>query len=205
MNAPLADFERVGGRLCLDFVNTRGSQFDHDAREYVADYADLVAWLRLCEDGLDARQTTRLLATARAHPRRASEVFAKSREVRALLYRIIAARANGKAPARADLETFDREAQAALAERTLTPGEHWRWSWRDDGALELPLWIVLASSVDLLLDDDASRLKQCPAPDGCGWLFYDTSKNATRRWCSMRMCGNGAKARRFQRRQRDAR
>lgn len=204
MNASLDDFERVGGRLCLDFVNTRGSYFDPEAREYIADYADLVAWLRLCEDGLDARQTTRLLAAARAHPRRASEVFAKSRELRALLYRIIAARANGKTPARADLETFDRETQAALAERTLTPGEHWRWSWRDDGALELPLWLVLASSVDLLLDDDPSRLKQCPAPDGCGWLFYDTSKNATRRWCSMRMCGNGAKSRRFQRRQREA-
>ena len=205
MNQPLADFERVGGRLCLDFVNTRGSHFDADAREYLDDYASLVGWLRLCDAGLDARQASRLLAAARAHPRRAGDVFAKSRELRALLYRIVAARANGKAPARADLETFDREAQSALAERTLTPGEHWRWTWRDDGALELPLWLVLASSVDLLLDDDASRLRQCPAPDGCGWLFYDTSKNATRRWCSMRMCGNGAKARRFQRRQRDAR
>ena len=206
MNASLADFERVGGRLCLDFVNTRGSHFDPGAREYVADYAGLVAWLRLCDGGLDARQATRLLASARAHPRRASEVFARSRELRGLLYRILAARTSRKAPARADLETFDREAQAALAQRTLVPGgDHWRWSWRDDGALELPLWIVLASSVDLLLADDPSRLKQCPAPDGCGWLFYDASKNATRRWCSMRMCGNGAKARRFQRRRREAR
>jgi predicted RNA-binding Zn ribbon-like protein len=198
------DFERVGGRLCLDFVNTRGSHFDADAREYLDDYAALVAWLRRCDGGLDARQATRLLAGAQAHPRRASDVFAKSRELRALLYRMIAARADGKAPARADLEAFNDEAQRALAERTLTPGAHWRWSWRDDGALELVLWIVLASAVDLLVDDDPSRLRQCPAPDGCGWLFYDTSKNATRRWCSMRMCGNGAKARRFQRRLREA-
>ncbi len=205
MSASLQDFERVGGRLCLDFVNTRGSHFDPDAREYVGDYAGLVAWLRLCEGGLDARQTSRLLAVARAHPRRAGEVFAKSRELRALLYRILAARANGNAPVRADLEAFDRDAQAALAERTLTPGEHWRWTWRDDGALELPLRIVLASSVDLLVEDDPARLRQCPAPDGCGWLFYDTSRNATRRWCSMSMCGNGAKSRRFQRRRREAR
>ncbi|HEX5123322.1 MAG TPA: CGNR zinc finger domain-containing protein [Rhodanobacteraceae bacterium] len=205
MNASAQDFERVGGRLCLDFVNTRGSHFDPDAREYVGDYAGLVTWLRLCEGGLDARQAARLLASARTHPRLAGEVFAKSRELRALLYRILAARANGNAPVRADLETFDREAQAALAERTLTPGEHWRWTWRDDGALELPLRIVLASSVDLLVNDDPARLRQCPAPDGCGWLFYDTSRNATRRWCSMSMCGNGAKSRRFQRRRREAR
>jgi predicted RNA-binding Zn ribbon-like protein len=85
------------------------------------------------------------------------------------------------------------------------PGEHWRWTWRDDAALEHPLRIVLASSVDLLVEDDPARLRQCPAPDGCGWLFHDTSRNATRRWCSMRMCGNGAKSRRFQRRLREAR
>ena len=34
-------------------------------------------------------------------------------------------------------------------------------------------------------------------------LFYDVGKNGSRRWCSMRMCGNAAKARRFQRRLRE--
>jgi predicted RNA-binding Zn ribbon-like protein len=202
MTRTMDAYERVGGRLCLDFINTRGSHFDADAREYVGDYADLVAWLRACDDGLDTRQATRLLAEAREHPRKAADVFAKSRELRALLYRVIAARANGDAPARADLDAFNRETQSALAHRRLAPGERWRWSWNDEGALELPLRLVLASCVDLLLDDDPSRLRQCPAPDGCGWLFYDTSRNATRRWCSMQMCGNGAKARRFQKRHR---
>jgi predicted RNA-binding Zn ribbon-like protein len=200
----MKDFERVGGRLCLDFINTRGSHFDDGAREYVGDYAGLVAWLRACEGGLDARQASRALAQAREHPRKAADVFAKSRELRALLYRVIAARANGAAPARADLDAFNREAKAALAHRRIATGERWRWTWDDESALELPLWLVLSSAVDLLLDDDPSRLRQCPAPDGCGWLFYDTSRNATRRWCSMRMCGNGAKSRRFQRRRREA-
>jgi predicted RNA-binding Zn ribbon-like protein len=31
----------------------------------------------------------------------------------------------------------------------------------------------------------------------CRWLFLDTSKNHTRRWCNMRVCGNRMKARRF--------
>jgi predicted RNA-binding Zn ribbon-like protein len=35
---------------------------------------------------------------------------------------------------------------------------------------------------------------------GCGWLFLDTSKNHSRRWCSMDACGNQAKARRHYRR-----
>ena len=197
------DIERVGGRLCLDFINTRGSHFDDDAREYVADYAGLVAWLRACEGGLDARHASRVLAEARAHPRKASDAFARSRELRALLYRVIGARANGDAPARADLDAFNREAQSALAHRRIATGERWRWAWDDEDALELPLRLVLASAIDLLLDDDPARLRQCPAPDGCGWLFYDVSRNATRRWCSMQTCGNGAKARRFQRRRRE--
>lgn len=198
-------FERVGGRLCLDFVNTRGSHFDTGAREYVDDYAGLVAWLHACDGGLDAKQAAALLAEARAHPRRAAAVFAESRELRALLYCVLAARARGEAPPRADLDAFNREAAAALAQRRLVPGPAWRWMWTDESALELPLRAVVASAVDVLVGDDPARLKQCPAPDGCGWLFYDGSKNQTRRWCSMKMCGNGAKARRFQRRLREGR
>lgn len=203
MNSAIAQVERVGGSLCLDFVNTRASHFDADAREYIGGYADLVAWLRGCESGLDAREATQLSANARAHPRRAAAVFAEALTLRDLLYRVIAAQASGGAPARADLEAFNRSTAAALTQRRLVSGAHWHWQWTDTSALELPLWKVLASSVDLLVDSEPERLKQCPAPDGCGWLFYDTSKNRTRRWCSMRMCGNGAKARRFQHRQRE--
>jgi len=41
----------------------------------------------------------------------------------------------------------------------------------------------------------------CPG-EGCGWLFFDTSKNRSRRWCAMEDCGNRAKARRHYRRSR---
>ena len=41
-----------------------------------------------------------------------------------------------------------------------------------------------------------ARVRMCEAPDGCGWLFYDETRNGTRRWCSMKDCGNRAKARR---------
>lgn len=40
------------------------------------------------------------------------------------------------------------------------------------------------------------RLKACPEV-GCRWAFYDSSKSRTRRWCTMRECGNRVKARRF--------
>ena len=45
------------------------------------------------------------------------------------------------------------------------------------------------------------RLKGCPDP-GCGWIFYDWSKNRSATWCSMETCGNRAKARAFRERRR---
>jgi len=43
------------------------------------------------------------------------------------------------------------------------------------------------------------RLKACRSAD-CRWAFYDASKNHSRAWCSMAICGNRAKARSFRER-----
>ena len=45
------------------------------------------------------------------------------------------------------------------------------------------------------------RLKSCPGPH-CGWLFYDASRNASSRWCSMSICGNRTKTAAYRRRRR---
>jgi hypothetical protein len=41
---------------------------------------------------------------------------------------------------------------------------------------------------------ELTRVKICPADD-CRWAFYDSSRNGSRQWCSMAVCGNRAKAR----------
>ena len=45
------------------------------------------------------------------------------------------------------------------------------------------------------------RLRVC-ADHGCRWAFYDNSKNRSRSWCNMAVCGNRAKAREYRRRRR---
>lgn len=40
------------------------------------------------------------------------------------------------------------------------------------------------------------RVKLCPCDD-CGWAFYDRSRNGSRTWCDMSVCGNRVKARTF--------
>ncbi|RII21090.1 CGNR zinc finger [Streptomyces sp. YIM 130001] len=49
---------------------------------------------------------------------------------------------------------------------------------------------------ELAVTGEASRLKRC-AEHSCALVFWDTSKNRSRRWCSMRVCGNRAKSRRY--------
>ena len=58
---------------------------------------------------------------------------------------------------------------------------------------------VLAAAARLAVLGDWKRLKICPADD-CRWAFYDQSRNRSRTWCSMRVCGNREKARAWRQR-----
>ena len=57
---------------------------------------------------------------------------------------------------------------------------------------------------ELVTTGESQRLKRC-ADDVCGWVFWDVSRNHSRRWCKMRVCGNRAKSRRYSARQRELR
>lgn len=60
---------------------------------------------------------------------------------------------------------------------------------------------VLAEFQMLAETDRLSRVKAC-ASDECGWIFYDRSKPANRRWCSSTLCGNRQKTRSYRDRRR---
>jgi predicted RNA-binding Zn ribbon-like protein len=78
------------------------------------------------------------------------------------------------------------------------------WGWASEPLrLGAPLWPVARSAADLLTSSELAALRLC-ASDTCAWLFLDTSRNGSRRWCSMRTCGNRAKARRHHARVRAA-
>ncbi|WP_426515834.1 CGNR zinc finger domain-containing protein [Diaminobutyricibacter sp. McL0618] len=55
---------------------------------------------------------------------------------------------------------------------------------------------AVASSVVLSIQGSMGRVKLCAADD-CRWAFYDRSKNGSRTWCSMGVCGNRQKARTY--------
>ncbi len=60
---------------------------------------------------------------------------------------------------------------------------------------------LLAVAQQAMREGTWERLKVC-ASDDCRWAFYDSSKNRSGAWCSMKVCGNRAKVREHRARQR---
>ena len=65
--------------------------------------------------------------------------------------------------------------------------------------LEGALGRMVAIAASAMTDGTWRRLKTCRA-DRCGWAFYDHTRNHSRLWCSMAVCGNRTKARSYRRR-----
>jgi predicted RNA-binding Zn ribbon-like protein len=194
-------FELSGGELCLDFVNTLEHRGDAALRqEHLNTYADLLSWCRQT-NALARPELAQLAGRGSRSLRQAREVLRRALRLREALYRIFSAVAAGRRPANDDLELLNSAARSAWASRALTRKHGaFRWEQHPAGAhLEAPLWPISRSAVDLLTSDRCASIRECAA-DECAWLFLDHSRNQSRRWCDMTVCGNRAKARSFYRR-----
>ena len=192
----------LGGRLCLDFCNTvERAVLKHDML-LNNKYAGLMAWCQEAEVITPALKD-HYLAWAAASPQAAQTLFERAMELREAIFQVGLASIKQDAISPEALAILNSWTQQAMSARVLSPSSSGRlaWQWRDETAPEKPLWEVTLSAVDVLLNEDLNRLRQCP---GCGWLFYDQTKNNTRTWCDMRFCGNRAKNKRFHARQKQS-
>jgi predicted RNA-binding Zn ribbon-like protein len=190
--------------LCLDLVNTWSGR-PNPASERLREYRELVDWA-LRNGSLDPDEAERLRAAAASRPAAAARALEEARTLRESLYRALAARAAGDAPAAADLEALNRALGRALPRLRVTPGGPCcGWSWDLSASdLDRPLWPAVRSAAELLTAGCATRLHECEA-QGCTWLFVDRSRGGRRRWCDMSSCGNREKARRHYHRTKAAR
>lgn len=189
-------FDFSGDALCLDFVNTLGDR-PRGAEERLKGPADLVAWAG--QAGIVSRREAGDLSVwIERHPRRAARAFADAIELRECLYRVFSAGTSGDHAAPADLALLNDLVGPSLAHLRLAATEHgYDWGWTGgDPSLDRLLWPVVRSAADLLVSPEGRQVREC-ASDVCSWLFVDRSRTGRRRWCSMRTCGNRAKARRF--------
>ena len=194
------DFELVAGSPALDFVNTLDWRFrESGPEELIHDYDHLLRFAT--QSGLLTPGQAQLIRRA-ATNRTASEALLSAFDLREAVAQIFYALMDGVPPPTGAIKKLNHHLYLAQSNRAL------RWSrsqlqfaWPDKPDPYLPVWLLAQSASDLLTTDAVQAIRACANPE-CRWLFLDTSKNHSRRWCDMKVCGNRMKARRFKAQQR---
>jgi len=189
------DFE--SGKLPLDFANTAEFHASDNPDEMLETFSDLMSWA-VEADLLSGIVGQDLLEKAKLEPQEASKALQKAIELREVIFRIISAIAEGAEPYKNDISDFNLALADALKKTQISPTvDGFEWTWRsNEKSFEKMLWPILRETADLLTSKDIGRVGRCADDRGCGYLFFDTSRNHSRRWCSMESCGNRAKAKR---------
>ena len=193
-------FYFVGGHLCLDFVNTRVAS-GGEAVELLNGIGDLVDWARLAGVITDAQSDE--LRWQWSRRRDADAMLERVKEFRETLLRMAERVAAGKSIPESSLgqinEFLARRVGRVVVER-VKGGFEKKFAADIKEPADL-LWPIADSASNLLCYGDLSLVRKCENPE-CVLYFHDTTKNHSRRWCSMSACGNRMKAAAFYKRKR---
>ncbi|MGA8085727.1 MAG: CGNR zinc finger domain-containing protein [Terracidiphilus sp.] len=190
-------FELIAGNAALDLVNTLDWRFREEPppEELLRDYDDLAyfsAQSGLISDAL-ARRLIRNVSESKA-----AHVVVAVRELREAAALVLYAALDGDEVPGSAVASLERNFKRARdSQRLQKVAGKLDWEFSQGNSLpELPLWLLSLRAAELVTSDEMERVRACGNAE-CRWLFLDTSKNHTRRWCDMKICGNRMKARRF--------
>lgn len=195
----------IGDDLALDFLNSIAAPWGHEI-EWLANGDDFVAWL---EQAHAVPRTVSAHFRADTQSRALDSVASEARKLREWFRGFVRKHAGEVLGPRAlkDLrllnQLLDRDEiyqQIEAAPRgepgNTDTGSHpalrWRAKrrWKDPKTLLLPIAEAIG---ELVCNKDFTLVRKCEGPT-CSLWFFDVSKSHARRWCSMAVCGNRAKA-----------
>jgi len=185
----------LGGDLSLDFVNTVHDRHEEPLRDLLLNYLDLVIWV-YSANAINDSQKEKLLQKGLENQIKANQVYKDSLQLREAFYDFILNLINQDETSSANIQLINQRVSRVFSNLELTQLEgRFVLDWKAESfGLESVLWPITRAFADLVTSEDISRIKKCP---NCGYLFVDNSKNKSRRWCSMEICGNRVKAQRF--------
>ncbi|WP_207284515.1 CGNR zinc finger domain-containing protein [Pseudomonas sp. FW300-N2A2] len=186
----------VADAAALDFLNSIATPVDEPV-DWIDDGNGWLEWLK--QSGWVEDEILQRLQ-AQAMPGELETVAAQARSLREW-FRGFVLKYKGQpleASALTELEALNRllERDEKYTQITLQEGETpklaWELKrrWRSPDSLLLPLGEVLAQFVS---EEDFTNVKCCEGPS-CTLMFVDHTRGRKRRWCSMAVCGNRAKA-----------
>lgn len=202
MSETTSDWSFNAGKLALNFANTADWHSSDAPEELLLSYNHMTRWAT--HAGLLTDSAARKLRSAAARePQAAKAALDRSISLRELCFRIFSAIAREQDPSVQDLAQLNQAlAETSENARVVHMGDGFQWKWDGDrGTLDWMLGPIARAAADLLTSGELHRIGLCADDRGCGYLFYDTSRNHSRKWCSMDACGNRAKAKRHYQRQ----
>lgn len=188
--------ELDGGSLCLDFVNTVRNRFEHPLYEFIINHAAWLRWIHRLKV-MDSSEEERIIKYVAQHPLQAKQELNKIIKVRELLYRVFKCLANKEIPSTQDIKVFNKELSQSLGNIRIAIDDNLniKENWSEESHnLLFTLHPLMKSAYELLISETLNRLKEC---NHCGWIYLDTSKNNSRRWCNMKTCGNTEKTKKY--------
>ncbi|MBZ5573195.1 MAG: CGNR zinc finger domain-containing protein [Acidobacteriia bacterium] len=196
-------WEFIGGALCLDFINTVHCYGASDPGDDLTTADDLLSWA-MAAKVLTPQGVSGMKRRFHSHPAAGRDALGRMKQIRTQLREIFTS------SARRPRQEHVRDLNSLLRQQTAVPG-----IVDEDGNLQLQwhphslptqgiILPILLSAAQIITGGDFARVRECASPT-CTFLFLDTSKNHSRRWCDMRMCGNRAKVNQFRERQRRSR
>lgn len=189
---------KICGKAAVPALSNPTATSSRTPEELLHSYTDLSAW-SVYAGLIDAATGARL------NRRGAASDFRVAVELREAIFDVFAAVGRGRAVPATALARVQARYAEAMAQARLVAGENgydWRFAGDDPGRA---WWPTAISAVRLLTGGPLDRVKVCAAEAGCIGLFLDTSKNRSRRWCTMDGCGVDAKVQRQATRRQTAR
>jgi predicted RNA-binding Zn ribbon-like protein len=184
----------LSGSTCIDFCNTLDHKYTPPKYDLIPNYASTLQW------GQAAGILPLSFQGAAAD---GQQSIARIYDMRSLISSLLLPFTCSGIPNETELTAFNtclREVNESM--KIISTGGGYTLICSAVDPLAQIVCAVVRSTADLLLSNQLEQLKQCGE---CGWLFYDTSRNQSRRWCDMNSCGNRAKARRHYERVRQKR
>jgi len=179
----------LGNQLALDFLNTR-PVLNGEATELLPDFSALLLWFQAA-DLLSPREAAKLKQNW-GRSSRAQQALEALRNLRERLRKDVIAWEDGVTVHQSTIEELNQlmaehPMRSRLKRRADGPAIEQYFEARQPEDLFAP---IARSAAALFANVDRSRIRKC---DNCVLHFQDTSKKGTRRWCSMRFCGNRLK------------
>ena len=181
----------VGNQRCLDFINT-SFVVNGDPVEVLTTFSDLVMWL--VEAELLSEEEGKKIERRWSKQEEGPETFEQARTFRATLREMVERITDGRPVPQAAMEAINGLLRYRIGYPQVTRrnGKFEQGYLADSQEANQVLGLLGEAAMNLLCTCEHSLIKKCQNPL-CVLFFYDTTKNHTRHWCSMTLCGNRSK------------